>query len=202
MIAGRLRGRRLRAPAAPGRSRRGALGRAPEVVRPTSDRARAGLFDSLGPSIEGTRVLDLFAGTGALGIEALSRGAANAVFVERNPAALRALAQNLEELELRGCCEVLELGVEVGLRRLAGRGRRFELILADPPWDSNWAGRLFEAGGIAPVLAAQGLLVIEQRRRNPENEAQRPGQGLALRASRRYGETCFDCYEWEKGTDP
>ena len=81
VIAGRWRGRRLHSPAPGGHARTGAPGSRGDAVRPTSDRAREGLFDWLGPSLEGARVLDLFAGTGALGIEALSRGAAHAVFV-------------------------------------------------------------------------------------------------------------------------
>ena len=97
IIGGADRGRRLRAP-------RGLR------TRPTADRMRVTLFDILGPSVAGARVLDLFAGTGAVGLEALSRGAARAVFVERDPAALRALRGNLAALGL-------------GRQRGAGRGR-------------------------------------------------------------------------------
>src|SRR5499427_9858939 len=94
VVSGELRGRRLLA--APGRE-----------TRPTSDRAKAGLFDWIGPRVAGARVLDLFAGTGALGIEALSRGAREAVFVERSRGALRALRRNLDELALGERARVL-----------------------------------------------------------------------------------------------
>ncbi|NRA04234.1 MAG: 16S rRNA (guanine(966)-N(2))-methyltransferase RsmD [Myxococcales bacterium] len=194
VIAGRWRGRRLHSPAPGGHARTGAPGSRGDAVRPTSDRAREGLFDWLGPSLEGARVLDLFAGTGALGIEALSRGAAHAVFVEYDPRARRALSRNLAELEVNDQSELLGLDVEVGLDRLAARNRCFDLILADPPWERQWAERVL--GGVCRgcLLAKEGILVIEQRSGNRESGEGTPEAGLALRETRRYGETRFDRY--------
>jgi 16S rRNA (guanine966-N2)-methyltransferase len=110
------------------------LGRVPAGVRPVSDRAREGLFSSLGPMPSDAAVLDVFAGTGALGIEALSRGAASAVFVERNPAAVRALRENLRRTRFLGRAEV----VGADASRYLGRaeGPRFDLVLADPPYET------------------------------------------------------------------
>lgn len=136
------------------------LGRVPAGVRPVSDRAREGLFSSLGPDLPGARVLDLFAGTGALGIEALSRGADRAVFVERNPAAVRALRDNLERTHLGKRAEVVA-GDALGFVADAGPASgRFDLVLADPPYDAPpkqvdsvlaevAAGRLEEGGTMA-----------------------------------------------------
>jgi len=120
VIAGRFRGRKLLAP-------RGLK------TRPTADRARQALFDVLGPLAE-ARVLDLYAGTGALGIEALSRGAAHAVFVESDRFALACIRKNLEALQLVDSATVLPLAVEraaAALRPLAP----FDLVLCDPPWE-------------------------------------------------------------------
>lgn len=121
VIAGRFRGRTLHAP-------RGL------TTRPTADRVRQALFELLGP-LTGANVLDLYAGTGALGIEALSRGAARAVFVETNGAALKAIRRNLEELDLTDHATVLPIPVERVARALQGKGP-FDLVLCDPPWDS------------------------------------------------------------------
>lgn len=138
----------------------------PRGVRPVSDRAREGLFSSLGDRVRGARVLDLYAGSGALGVEALSRGAAEAVFVERDRAALAAVRRNLE-LTRSG-----DRGVVVGVdvRRFVTRddkdGAPFDLVLADPPYDvggSELRGVLAElAGG---WLAKQDWIVVLTRRR-------------------------------------
>jgi 16S rRNA (guanine966-N2)-methyltransferase len=132
-------------------------------------------------------VIDLFAGTGALGIEALSRGAREAVFVERSPAALRILRGNLEDLGLFARARVLPLAVERALGRLLP-GPGYDLVLADPPYGSPFpAGR--DAARLLRVLCEDGVLVIERARRDA------PGPtppGFALVASRAYGETVFE----------
>ena len=110
------------------------LGRVPPGVRPVSDRAREGLFSSLAEDLPGALVLDLFAGTGALGIEALSRGAERAVLVERNPAAILAIRDNLVRTGLSGRAEIVRgdaLAYVGGDDRERGR---FDLVLADPPY--------------------------------------------------------------------
>jgi 16S rRNA (guanine966-N2)-methyltransferase len=121
VIAGELRGRRIHAPAS-------------QQTRPSSQRVRTALFDRLGPRLAGARVLDLYAGSGALGIEALSRGAVHAVFVERARAALAALRRNLTELELADRSRVLSEEVERAVDRLRAEGAQFELVLLDPPY--------------------------------------------------------------------
>jgi 16S rRNA (guanine966-N2)-methyltransferase len=104
----------------------------PRGVRPVSDRAREGLFSSLGDRVVDAVVLDLFAGTGALGIEALSRGAAGAVFVERAPAAVATIRENLDRVRLGDRAEVVRRAVERYLERILER--QFDLVFLDPPY--------------------------------------------------------------------
>jgi 16S rRNA (guanine966-N2)-methyltransferase len=119
VVAGTAKGRRL-APV-------------PAGTRPVSDRAREGLFSSLGPSVEGARVLDLYAGTGAMGIEALSRGASAATFVEAGLPAIATIKENLDRTGLAETARVVRTDV---LRFLRESGEPYDLCLADPPYDA------------------------------------------------------------------
>ena len=172
VIAGRFGGRRLVAPK--GRS----------TTRPTSDRVREAIFSMLGDLHE-ARVLDLFAGTGALGIEALSRGAARAVFVERDPAALAALQANLRALELdEHEAEVRRGEALAALRSARERAETYDLVLIDPPYRRAGAmgGELSPA--LAPLLSAQARVVVESDRRAPLELSW--GE---IERERRYGDT-------------
>ena len=120
IVAGTFRSRRLVAPAGQG-------------TRPTSDRAREALFAMLG-DIDGARVLDCFAGSGALGLEALSRGAATCAFVERDRAAVAALRANVAALDVADRCAVRAIDVRRALRADAAAGRQYDLFLIDPPY--------------------------------------------------------------------
>jgi len=171
VIAGRLGGRRLRAP--------------PEVgVRPTSDRVREALFGQLG-ALEDAHVLDLYAGTGALGIEALSRGASAAIFVERSPASLGVLKDNLERLGLRARSQIVRGDALAVVRRLGRSAERFDLVLADPPYASDVSPELLTALLTAAIVAPRGTVVIESSRRHPV----RPVPGWRVISERRYGDT-------------
>jgi 16S rRNA (guanine966-N2)-methyltransferase len=131
----------------------------PAGTRPVSDRAREGLFSSLGPAVEGARVLDLFAGTGAMGIEALSRGAAAVVFVESAPAAARVINENLRRSKLSTRATVRRQDVLSALRQRLGP---FELVLIDPPYRHPPAAVeavLSEIAGQG-VVAAGGRVVL------------------------------------------
>lgn len=171
VIAGRLGGRRLQAP----------KGKA--TTRPTSDRVKEALFSTLG-DLHGAVVLDLFAGTGALGIEALSRGAARAVFVERDRAAVAAIRANLAALELDGSRAELRVGDARGALRAAREaGETYDLVFVDPPYDHarEWAGELAEL--LPAVLGPGARVVVESDRRAPA------GLPLAVAQSKRYGDT-------------
>jgi 16S rRNA (guanine(966)-N(2))-methyltransferase RsmD len=153
-------------------------------VRPSTDRVRESVFATLGP-LDGARVIDLYAGSGALGIEALSRGAAHVVFVERAAGALEVLRRNLEQLELGDRSRVLRSDVRSAIRQLGRRGECYELILMDPPYASGEARKAMAAVVEAGILCAGGTLVLESSRR------QLPGEvaGLERLDARRYGDT-------------
>ncbi len=151
-------------------------------MRPTSDRVRESLFNSLGQYFEGGGVLDLYAGTGALGIEALSRGCGNAVFVERDRRARAVIHENLRRTGFVERTEVLGGEVEAVVGRLAGRGDRFDLIFADPPYRIA-----AEVGGILhrlrSLLAPGGRVAIESGEAPVEGAVGKKG------ATRRFGGT-------------
>jgi len=178
VIAGRFRGHPLRAPA-------GAR------TRPTADRVREALFALLG-DLAGQRVLDLFAGTGALGIEALSRGAAHATFVEAFRPARAALGQNLARLGLGDVATVLPLRVERA-RALLLAAAPFDLVFADPPWSRLEAACAATACAIAPpVLAPRGVVVVEHPTRAPAGAL--AVLGAAPFDRRTYGDTTLSLF--------
>ena len=176
VIAGSLGGRRLVAPAG-------------SKTRPTSDRVREALFSALG-SQEGLSVLDLYAGTGALGIEALSRGAARAVFVEADRAALTALERNLGALGLEARARVLGATVERSAGQIAALAP-FDLVFADPP-----SARLPEAGACLEALVRQGALCPEGRvaLAHAARDAPPGLGGLETLRHRIYGDTAVTIY--------
>jgi 16S rRNA (guanine966-N2)-methyltransferase len=178
VIAGRLGGRRLSAP-------RG------RTTRPTSDRVREALFSMLG-SIDAASVLDLFAGTGALGIEALSRGATTALFVERDAAAVVALKGNLARLELAEPQARVRVGEGLSALRSARRaGETYDLVFVDPPYGQL---RDFERelSALLPTVLAPGArVVVESDRRAP---AELP---LAVAQRKRYGDTTITIHRTE-----
>src|SRR6266581_4804578 len=116
-------------------TRRGHTIHAPKGLdtRPTSDRVRESVFNIVAPWVEGARVLDLYAGSGAMGLEALSRGAASAVFVESDPGAVRAIERNLDKLRLTGAT-VVRLAATTALAQESAASRKYDLVLIDPPY--------------------------------------------------------------------
>lgn len=168
IIAGSRRGARIFAPPGP-------------ATRPTGDRAREAAFNLIGP-LDGASVLDLFAGSGALGLEALSRGAERCVFVESDAAAVRTIERNLDKLRLAGAI-VLRQDALRALAAEAAARRRYDLVLVDPPYEEFPAVQPSLATYLPAVLAADGLVVLETPAREPEPEL----EPLALRTSRRYG---------------
>ena len=173
VIAGTYKGHRLVAP------KRGS-------VRPTADRVREALFSVLG-SVEGAHVLDLYAGSGALGIEALSRGAADATWVDSDIASVRAVRQNLARLRI-DADEVVRAGVAPYLRNAAVSGRHWDLVFCDPPYRlAHRLGRDLEAL-LPAVLADKARIVCESSTKQPLELA------FPLLTERRYGDTSVSIY--------
>jgi 16S rRNA (guanine966-N2)-methyltransferase len=151
---------------------------------------RVALFTRLG-DIEGARVLDLYAGIGTLGIEAISRGAVRVVFIERAARALAVLRANVATLALEPLARILPGDVARGVERLGREGARFDLVLLDPPYAADEVGRALEAVVAARVLAPEALVVVESGRRHPV-----PGvAGLARLDERRYGDSVITQFE-------
>jgi 16S rRNA (guanine966-N2)-methyltransferase len=161
------------------------------LIRPTSDRVREAIFDILGPVWVFWRVLDLFAGTGSLGIEALSRGAEEAVFVEQGKGALTVLKENLEALGLQSRSWVLPLTAKRGIALLGERGKIFDLIFMDPPYGKDVVGKTIEEIVRHGILAATGVIVAEHARRDRIP----PTLGLELSQQRRYGDTTVSFFQ-------
>jgi 16S rRNA (guanine(966)-N(2))-methyltransferase RsmD len=138
------------------------------ATRPTSDRLRETLFNILAPQIEGARFADLYAGTGAVGIEALSRGAAQVTFIESAAAAIAALHANLTALGIRHGYQLEQRSVPVALRTLARRDQRFTLVYLDPPWEDAVAytqSLTLLAASAAALLAPEAIVIAEHARR-------------------------------------
>lgn len=159
-------------------------------LRPTSDRVRESVFDILQGTLAGLRVLDLFAGTGAMGIEALSRGAVAAVFVENHPSSLDALRRNLAACRLEGVSEVLPKEAEGSLRFLEGRGGSFEVIFLDPPYGKGLALRTVARLAASEILKPDGLIVAE----HSVLEEVAGAAPLARVDFRKYGRTCISFF--------
>ena len=173
IIAGAYKGRRLATP-------RG------DVTRPTADQVRIALMDTLTPWLPGARLLDLFAGAGGVGLEALSRGAAHATFVERDARAVAALRDNIATLGVAEAARVIRDDVLRALPGLARAGQRFGLVFLDPPYETDLTARTLAALGEGTVVA-DGALVVAQHltKRAPADTA---GMLRAFR-TRRFGET-------------
>jgi len=179
IIAGIAKGRRLR-------SVRGV------ALRPTSDRMRESLFSILGRRVDGARFLDLYAGAGSVGLEALSRGAAEAVFVESHRPTARLIKENAAVCGLQECARVLAMPVEAALARLVRRGEQFELVFVDPPYGTGGARAALEELARRPqLLADDGLVICQHSRREELPELI---QTFARMRRVRFGETTIDIY--------
>jgi len=185
IVGGRLRGARLVAP-------RG------NSVRPTSDKVRESIFNILAHGIddfeiEGVRVIDLFAGTGALGCEALSRGARFCLFIDDAPAARGLIRQNIENLELTGVTRVFRR--DAARLGPAGSVKPFDLLFADPPYGQGLAERALSEAAVGGWLKQGAVCVVEER-----TDAEfAPPDGFTLLDARRYGDTAvtFLRYDYE-----
>ncbi len=168
---------------------KGRLVEVPSGARPTSSRAREALFDRLGPSIVGARVLDLYAGSGAVGLEALSRGAAAAVFVESDGGSLQRTLVRFGAVEPEAV--LLPLDARTAVDRLSSRGQTFDLVFCDPPY----AERLLPAG-VARLVAPGGALVVQTDEKAPGPAP----EGFSNEERRSYGRNVFHFFSGAPGS--
>ncbi len=178
VIAGEAKGRRLKAPK--GRE-----------LRPTGDRVKEALFNILPHDLSGQRVLDLFAGTGNLSLEALSRGAEEAVLVDISRDAVQVIEENLRALKFAAKSHVLTAPVFKSMRMLSRKQERFDLIFIDPPYDKELVGETLKTIAAEGLLAESGVVVAEHSVR--EKVQERYG-ALVLSDQRRYGDTMLSFY--------
>ena len=175
IIAGRFKGRRLDAPRWEG-------------LRPTSDKLRETLFNIIAPRVEGARVLDVFAGTGALGLESLSRGAVSVVFIEHDRRAAALVAANAERCGAADRCAIIRDTAERVLQNEIAGGP-FDLVMLDPPYDYEPLGPVVARAGAQ--LAPHGLLILEHASRRAAPEA----EGLVARRTVRSGDSSLTMFE-------
>jgi 16S rRNA (guanine966-N2)-methyltransferase len=178
IIAGELKGRRIAVPDAPS-------------VRPTAERVREALFSILGRKVEGVRVLDGYSGSGALGFEALSRGAREVVFLERDRTVARGLEESAEALGVAARCTVLRCDSIAWLSSGSGESP-FALIFADPPYAERAPARFLALASDPARLAPGGWIVLERDRASQPLE--RAGGGVLRFRTARYGNTCLDFF--------
>ena len=178
IIAGLWKGRRLDGPA---------------TIRPTQDKVRAACFNILGEAVIGARVLDLYAGTGALGLEALSRGAAQVTFVESEAACVQAIRRNIAAMspEAGHRCAVLAGRATQLLARLATQGERFDLVFSDPPYDRSTGKKCLIHLEASAIINPCGWAVLEHA---AQDEVPGTVGSLTRSLQRRYGDTALSFY--------
>jgi 16S rRNA (guanine966-N2)-methyltransferase len=181
VIGGNAKGRRLKVP-------RG------QDLRPTAARVKEALFNILPHDLSGAKVLDLFAGTGNLSIEALSRGAAEAILIDSAAESGKAIRENLRKLGLSDRSKVWITPVFRSLHLLSRRGETFDFIFLDPPYENHWVGKTLQLIAQGNLLRGPGVLVAEHSIREKVEERYEP---LLRRDQRRYGSTLLSFYTQE-----
>ncbi len=162
-----------------------------QSLRPTADRVKEALFNILPHDLSGWKVLDLFAGTGNLTFEALSRGAEQACLVDVSREARKMIRKNIKALGFSRSARVLDIPVLRAIHVLAGRGDKFDLILADPPYDKGWVERVLRSLAQEELLEEDGILVVEHSTREEVKESY---GSMVLQDQRRYGGTCLSFF--------
>jgi 16S rRNA (guanine(966)-N(2))-methyltransferase RsmD len=186
VIGGNAKGRRLKVPK--GRS-----------LRPTAARVKEALFNILPHELSGLNVLDLFAGTGNMTIEALSRGAHAAILVDTSAEARRAIRHNVGSFGLADRCRLLNMTAERALRHLDRQHETFDLIFIDPPYGQQLVERSLGIIARTSLLHTGGVIVAEHSVRDPIGEHY---GDLALRDRRRYGDTVLSFFRWQREENP
>lgn len=167
---------------AKGRPLKGLRGQA---TRPTTDLLKGALFNMIGQDIEGKAFLDLYAGTGGVGIEALSRGAARAVFIDDAPEAVKVIAENLRRTGLAERGQPYLNSVRAAVDILSHRGQTFDYIFLDPPYEKDYVAPCLDWIAKARILARGGIIIVEHSRREPVSDK----RGFAIRRETSHGDS-------------
>ena len=181
VIGGNARGRRLKVPKG-------------QTLRPTAARVKEALFNILPHDLSGAKALDLFAGTGNLTIEALSRGATAAILVDASAESGNAIRENVRRLDLTDRTKVLIMPVARALRLLKGQGETFDLIFLDPPYERQWIDKTLKIIAQGELLRESGVLIAEHSIRE---KVEPRYDSLALHDQRRYGSTLLSFFKQE-----
>lgn len=190
IISGKAKGKKLYSPKGKG-------------IRPTADRVKESIFNILGGQLEGIRVLDLFSGTGSLGLEAISRGAQHVVFVEKSRSALNALKKNISLCGFDSHSIVLAMSVPHGLAFMGQKGESFQVIFADPPYGRGWVEKTISEILAHGILSQDGMIVMEHA---PYESLSRNHGKLVTLKQKTYGDTIisflgFKMLDKQKGID-
>ena len=178
VISGKAKGRRL-------------IGPKGGAVRPTADRIKESLFNILPQDFSGMKILELFAGTGNVSIEALSRGAESVLLVDASERSARIIRENLQRLELKNRAQLWVMPVRRALNAVARQGQKFDLIFLDPPYDQNLVGRSLELIASVDPLYPSAVVVAEHSVREAVKSSYR---FLSLNDQRRYGDTLLSFF--------
>jgi len=176
IIAGRFKGIRL--PPLRGKT-----------VRPTTERVREAVFNILGPVVEGARILELFAGSGAFGFEALSRGAASVVFVDKDKKVAATIVETARILGLKDSSSILVMDALRAMEKLARADERFSIIYLDPPYDTGWIAKIMNASALTTLFTADGVLLVEKGIHTPDSPLP---DAFSKRLVRQYGDTLVE----------
>ncbi len=165
------------------------------LIRPTTDRVREAIFNVLGQTLEGKNVLDLFAGTGAMAIEALSRGAHRAVVVDTSPRALNIIKQNLQICGYTDRTGILKKDALLAIKELSEKGQRFDIIFIDAPYEKKeLTEKTLQQIAVVPLLSQGGIIVCESSK---HHELKLP-RGIVMIKQKRYGDTVVYFLEKEQ----
>ncbi|MGH7784759.1 MAG: 16S rRNA (guanine(966)-N(2))-methyltransferase RsmD [Candidatus Binatia bacterium] len=181
VIGGNARGQRLKVPKG-------------QAVRPTSGRVKEALFNILPHDLSGMKILELFAGTGNVTIEAISRGAAEAILIDSSPGTAKIIRENLRRVRFVDRTKVWVIPVSRALRLLARRGESFDLIFLDPPYQRNWVEPAIKTAAQGNLLRPSGTLIVEHSAREGVKPAY---SSLVLSDQRSYGGTLLSFFKCE-----
>ena len=160
-------------------------------IRPTSNKVREALFSILSAKIPGSAILDLFAGSGSMGLEAISRGAEKAVFVDNNTGSISAIKKNLKDLGVSADVKVMQLGVVQAVKKLCGQ-EKFDIVFMDPPYFKGWIKKILLNLSQYDILKHPALLICEHHKK--EELPQQDGPFFRFKESR-YGDTVLSFYK-------